>query len=399
MRRLQLVIFAGFVSLSGVLGCSSSSSDGGAGSAGVGGSSPAQGGASAVGGQAGAGGAAGAGGGVPNPAPGATAMMSAGWLYTMGNKVFVSNGASPGTPWIGRGVNVDDLFFCGYNYMLQTPNAEALLKTEMDGLFSAWKPTFVRMSLGMSSYPTKVSWLTDEAKYKTPMTDVIRAIGAHPNTYVLVTLRSDVTMVGQDPGNAEPTGIPSDATNTPDKAQFPTGTDAVYVALVDTFAHDNFVLFGITNEAGGNRASSDEITAAMGHAVSTIRTEEDKLGVPHHLVSVQGIGYSGNIGFWDKKPLTQDNVVYELHGYPPKLESYTYANIPVIIGEYGSFDAAGPSSFFQDLESKQIPSLAWDFDPYSNCAPDLLDITHDATKLNPNDWGKSVQAYLTSHAK
>src|SRR5450432_1855961 len=181
MRRLQLVIFAGFVSLSGVLGCSSSSSDGGAGSAGVGGSSPAQGGASAVGGQAGAG------GGVPNPAPGATAMMSAGWLYTMGNKVFVSNGASPGTPWIGRGVNVDDLFFCGYNYMLQTPNAEALLKTEMDGLFSAWKPAFVRMSLGMSSYPTKVSWLSDEAKYKTPMINVIRAIGAHPNTYVLVT--------------------------------------------------------------------------------------------------------------------------------------------------------------------------------------------------------------------
>src|SRR5438128_1895482 len=82
-----------------------------------------------------------------------------------------------------------------------------------------------------------------------------RATGAHASTYVLVTLRSDVTMVGQDPGNPEPTGIPSNPTNTPDKAQFPTGTDAVYVALVDTFAHDNFVLFGITNEAGGNRAS------------------------------------------------------------------------------------------------------------------------------------------------
>ena len=390
MRRVQLVTLACLVSFSGLSGCSSSSADPGS-SAGGGAAGSSQGGATAASGGPGA-------GGVPNPAPGATAMMSAGWLYTMGNKIFVSNGASPGTPWLGRGVNVDDLFFCGYNYMLQTANAEALLETEMDGLFSAWKPSFVRMSLGMSSYPTKVSWLSDEAKYKTPMTDVIRAIGAHPGTYVLVTLRSDVTMVGQDPSNPEPTGIPSNAANSPDKAQFPSGTDAVYVALVDTFAHDNFVLFGITNEAGGNRAGQDEITAAMSHAVSTIRAEEDKLGVPHHLVSVQGIGYSGNIGFWDKKPLTQDNVVYEVHAYPPKSDVYTYANIPVIVGEYGSFDAAGPGAFFQDVESKQIPTLAWDFDPYSDCAPDLLDITHDASKLNPNDWGKSVQAYLTSHA-
>ena len=406
MRRVWFVTLACLVSLSGLCGCSSSSTDtrasagsgatgshgGATGSPQGGATSSAQGGAPAAGGQSGA-------SGVPNPAPGATAMMSAGWLYTLGNKIYVSNGASAGTPWLGRGVNVDDLFFCGYNYMLQTTNAEALLETEMDGLFSAWKPSFVRMSLGMSSYPVKVSWLSDDAKYKTPMIDVIRAIGAHPRTYVLVTLRSDVTMVGQDPGNPEPTGIPSNATNTPDKAQFPTGTDAVYVALVDTFGHDNFVLFGISNEDGGNRAGQDEITAAMSHAVSTIRAEEDKLGVPHHLVSVQGIGYSGNIGFWDQKPLTQDNVVYEVHGYPPKADAYTYANIPVIIGEYGSFDAGGASAFFQDVESKQIPTLAWDFDPYSNCAPDLLDITQDATKLNPNDWGKSVQAYLISHAQ
>jgi hypothetical protein len=249
----------------------------------------------------------------------------------------------------------------------------------------------------MNSFPTVVSWLKDDATYKTPMTNVIKAIGAHPSTYVLVTLRSDVSMVDQDPGNKEATGIPSDATTTPDKVLYPTGTDAVYVALVDTFAQDNFVLFGLTNEAGGNAASITTIVAAMDHAVTTIRAEEDRLGVPHHLVSVQGSGYTSDISAYGTKPLTQDNVVYEVHAYPPPPSSYTFNNIPVIIGEYGTLDGDG-QSFFADVEAKQIPNLAWDFDPYSNCAPDLLNITQSASMLTPSAWGATVQPYLVSHA-
>jgi len=84
--------------------------------------------------------------------------------------------------------------------------------------------------------------------------------------------------------------------------------------------------------------------------------------------------------------------------YPPPSNTYTYANLPVIIGEYGSLPGNG-DSFFNDLESKKIPSLAWDFQPFSNCAPDLVDVTHDAKMLNPNAWGKVVQAYLLAHAK
>ncbi len=205
-------------------------------------------------------------------------------------------------------------------------------------------------------------------------------------------------MVGQDPGNAEPTGVPSDATSSPDKAKFPTGTDAVYAALVDSFAHDNFVLFGLTNEPGGNTSTAETIRPAMAHAVSVIRAEEDRLGVPHHLVSVQGVGYSGNVGFYGQAPLDQDNVIYELHGYPPAAPAFTFDNIPVILGEYGNLAAGSEAAFFRDLETRQISSLAWDFEPYSNCAPDLLDITHDATLLAPNDWGKLVQAYLVQHA-
>src|SRR6185437_12784759 len=101
----------------------------------------------------------------------------------------------------------------------------------------------------------------------------------------------------------EATGLPANA------------TDAVYTALVDAFAHDAFVLFGLSNEPGGNTLTNDAIAAAMDHAVGTIRAEEDKLGVPHHLVSVQGNGWTSDISFYATKPLNHDDVIYEVHGY------------------------------------------------------------------------------------
>ncbi len=340
---------------------------------------------------------AGAGGAAPNGGAGGMASTD-GWLHTMGNGVYVSRGGVD-TRWVGRGVNLDDVFFCGYNYTLWMDKPEETLKTEIAGLLSAWKPSFVRLSLSMNSFPTKTSWLQDPAKYRDPMIGVVHALTARPGTYVLVTVRSDVTMINGDPGNLEATGMPSDATNSPDKQASPTGTDAVYVALVDSFANDATVLFGLTNEAGGNAASEALISAAMDHAVTTIRNEENRLGVKHHLVAVQGKGYSGDISFWSKKPLTQDNVVYEVHGYPPPTNAYTYANIPVIIGEYGTLDAGSAPAFFQDIESKQIPNLAWDFDPFSECFPDLLEISKDEHVLTPSAWGKLVQPYLLAHAQ
>jgi hypothetical protein len=325
----------------------------------------------------------------------ADAGLPAGWLYTQGNAIFVS-GPTP-TRWMGRGVNFDDVFFCGYDNTLWMTNPDQTLTTEINGILTDWKPTFVRMSLSMASYTTTTSWLMNPGQYKTPMTNVISAIGTHPGVYVLVTLRSDASMIGQDTvdGDPEATGIPSDATSTPNAASFPTGTDAVYQALVDSFAHDSFVLFGLTNEPGGNKRSNAQLSAAMSHAVGVIRAEEDKLGVPHHIVSVQGNSWTSDISFYAASPLAYDNVVYEVHGYPPATASYTYANIPVIIGEYGSLPNSG--TFFADLESKQIPNLAWDVDSFSDCSPDLLQVNQSATNLMPSAWGMTVKAYLTSH--
>jgi hypothetical protein len=249
----------------------------------------------------------------------------AGWLLTSGNQIMLSTGGSAPVPWMGRGVNTDDIFLCGYDSTLWMTAPDQTVEKVVSGLMGAWKPSFIRISLAMDSYGTAVSWLSDTSKYSTPMINVINAIGANAGVHVLVTLRSDASMIGQDTvdGDPEATGLPSDSTTTPNATRWPTGTDAVYVALVDAFAHSGFVLFGLTNEPGGNKLSNATIAAAMTHAVGVIRAEEDRLGVPHHVVSVQGNGWTSDISFYAASPLPFDNVVYEVHGYPPTTSSYT----------------------------------------------------------------------------
>jgi hypothetical protein len=329
--------------------------------------------------------------------------LPSGWLYTQGNHLYVSNGAG-GTPWMGRGVNIDDIFLCEYNYQLwmTTSDATTALHTIVDTLATDWHATFLRISLSMATDPTHTDWVNNPTQYRDPMTDVVHHVGTHVGVYVLVTLRSHASMILQDQtdGDPEATGIPSDSTSTPDATMFPHGTDDQYVALVDTFAHDPYVLFGITNEPGGNKRTNDVIRAAMEHAVSVIRAEEDHLGVSHHIISVQGNDWTSSIGFYDTAPIASDNIVYEVHGYPPPASSYTYTHIPVIIGEYGP--ASGGSTtwttaFYADVETNQIPNLAWDFEPYSDCTPDLVNVTHDATMIQRTAWGDTVHAYLTAH--
>jgi|GEM_PF-680774 len=322
----------------------------------------------------------------------ATGGLPAGWLYTMGNRIYVSDGAGGGSVWMGRGVNIDDLFLCGYNNNLQDSNGPKDIEGIASSAVSDWNASFVRVSLGMASYPTHTSWLADST-YKTTMTQVIDSLGAS-RAQVLVTLRTDDSFVGQDPGDPEPTGVPSRASNTPDATNYPTGTDAVYTAIVDSFANAGYVIFGLSNEPGGNQSDQSSIVAAMTHAVSVIRAEEDRLGVPHHLVSVQGTGYTADVSFYSMTPLAFDNVVYEVHGYPPATSSYTYSNIPVIIGEYGSLKDS--ASFYADVEAKHIPNLAWDLEPFSNCSPDLVSVSDNATNQKLTAWGNTVENYLAS---
>ena len=63
--------------------------------------------------------------------------------------------------------------------------------------------------------------------------------------------------------------------------------------------------------------------------------------------------------------------------------------------KYGTLSNA--SAFFADLESKQIPNLAWDFESFSDCSPDLLMVNHSATNLQLTAWGTTVKDYLLAH--
>ncbi len=83
----------------------------------------------------------------------------------------------------------------------------------------------MRISLSMASYPTVTSWLSNPVQYMAPMSGVIKAIGANPDVYVLISLRSDASMIGQDmaDGDPEATGLPSDSTTTPRQDLVPHG--------------------------------------------------------------------------------------------------------------------------------------------------------------------------------
>jgi hypothetical protein len=399
------VLFAMSLLLGTVVGCGGQGNSGAARDAGGGGPGDASGGDGSKGSDKDGGGGGGGEGGGSSPTdaggPETTApstdggLPPAGWLYTVAgdNVVYVSNGSS-GTVWMGRGVNMDDVFLCGYDegFWMTNPSSAQALTGMLSDLMANWKPTFVRVSLAMNSYkPYGISWSADTSSYATNMTSFIEAIGAYPNTYVLVTLRSEATMV-----NASNTAC---AQGGDDAVCIPTaGTDATYKALVDTFKDKPYVLFGVSNEPGGNAGTQAQITSAMSHAVGTIRAEEDALGVPHHLVSVQGLAYTSNIAFYDEAPLPYDNLVYELHGYPPPATGYTQAHIPVILGEYGpsGTDTSFTTALYADLESKHIPNLAWDLDTYNDCAPDLANVTA-TTAITPSAWGTVVKAYLNAH--
>jgi hypothetical protein len=312
---------------------------------------------------------------------------SSGWLSTKAGdpKIYQTSGGVESV-WVGRGVNLDDIFLCGYNYGLwmSTADSEQALLGLVTGLLRDWKPTLVRVSLSMNSYSPTVSWLSSPAQYRDPMIAVVNALVASPGVYVLVTVRTDASMTCADEATCIPTA----------------GTDAVYQGLVDTFGTMPSVLFGLSNEPGGNTSSDAALVAAMTHAVGVIRAREDANGVPHHLVSVQGNDWTSRLDFYAAAPLSAANVVYEYHGYPPTstgTAGYTYANLPVIIGEHGSFVPGTEAAFFADVEAKQISNVAWDFEPYSDCAPDLLQVNQSSTLLLPTAWGTVVQNYLKAH--
>src|SRR5689334_4466058 len=77
--------------------------------------------------------------------------LPAGWLYTKGNQILVADGAGGGARWMGRGVNTDDLFLCGFNNSLWKTDVEQDVDAVLTAAITQWKANFLRVSLSMAS--------------------------------------------------------------------------------------------------------------------------------------------------------------------------------------------------------------------------------------------------------
>jgi hypothetical protein len=334
-----------------------------------------------------------------------------GWLHTVPGDPHIYTAANG--VWMGRGVNIDDIFLGGYNcnFWMGSEAETALLDTAAV-LLDSWKPSFVRVSLAMSSYyqspdcegAVLANWTepVESNTYKASMTNVINAL-TRGGAYVLLTVRTDQTMVRW---NDETSSEPCDCTGSCDSATcVPTPeTDAVYRALVDSFWDNPRVMFGITNEGGGFYPAASELHSLMSRTVDLIREQESTHGSAEHLISVQSTGYTSASSDYATNPLSQTNVVYEHHGYPP--EDFVFSNIPIIIGEYGPSDWTGEDVSSLDgitdaFETSQVPSLAWIFEPMNGVTPPLVSgwsgNARTEANLETTAFGDLVRSYLLAH--
>jgi hypothetical protein len=287
---------------------------------------------------------------------------------------------------MGRGVNLTGLDFCG-NYSTQIQNDPVgALNARVDDAVNVWHANFIRIVMNTAD-------LTNSSKpMLANMVKVVNHIGTYPNLKVLLTVYTDPSF-DQSGGGAG--GLPTAA------------SDPVYRKLVDTFAGDSYVMFGVSNEPGAISGTFTEamVWNAMNHAVSTIRAEEDLLGSTHHMVSVQGTWWTSFLDYYITHPITAgingDNVMYEVHGYPAAPSNYALASTrPTIMGEYGLSSSTMSNSQIvtlqKDMETKQIPNMAWIYEP--NCVSggyvNIVQGGAATTPFTPTTMGTTVINYL-----
>ena len=130
----------------------------------------------------------------------------------------------------------------------------------------------------------------------------------------------------------------------------------------------------------------------MSHAVSTIRwAGEDSLACP---TSGVGAGHRlRNIGFCIR-PLTQDNVVYEVHAYPPKADVHLQ-NILVIV-ETAASTPRGRARFPRRANRSRLQ-------PGTSTIQRLrarlaVDVAQTPKAFNPNDWARVAFHCSATHS-
>ena len=297
------------------------------------------------------------------------------WLRTEGNRIVTSDGQV----WRGRGANLHDTRSCNA-CTSRAPDRDEVLR-RVDELVDVWGANFIRLDL--ESYAS--SSVLNDPSYLADVQAIVDHIGEKPGVYVMVSLWHDPSFT--DLGWPGP------------------GTSTVWEQLATTFANDPHVLYGLVNEPQHNYDGSRdaEVWTAMNNTVAAIRAVEDQMGVPHHVVAVQGTGgWARFLQYYVDHPITAgdgENVAYEVHVYDP---ASTFQDrfiapsraLPVIIGEFGPANGMSMNDcaeLMELAEQNDVPYLAWTF--HMRCPPNLL-VDHSNggcgidMPLEPSDWGR-----------
>ncbi len=289
-----------------------------------------------------------------------------GWLYVDGNHIYLPGGEI----WHGRGVNIHDTRSCNA-CSHAAPDLDEV-KRRIDEAVDVWGANFLRLDL--ESYAADDGWRvqwqspTVDTEYLADVVEMVDHIGTKEGVYVMVSLWIHPSFSAL--------GWPTD------------DTIEVWELVVETFAQDSHVLFGLVNEPEENSggAQDAEVWTAMDNTVAAIRQVEEDLGAENHVIAVQGTrGWGRIIEYYVDHPIEAgdgQNVAYETHVYNPTADfedqfEVPAQTIPVIIGEFGPFSETWGEMTLDDCtnlmdsaEDLEIPHMAWTF--HMRCPPNLL---------------------------
>lgn len=315
------------------------------------------------------------------------------WLYVQGNTLYQApaswnglGGIPHGTPWHGRGANIQDTRTCDV-CSGELPVFE--VQRRIDSLLQ-YNVNFMRLTLESDNAGAGI---LQDPDYFNDVREIVNYIGTKPQVYVEVSLWIDPTFSAM--------GWPTSQ------------TQRELTALTQAFANSSHVLLGVCNEPKDNSNGVNDtlVWTAMNDAVTAIRQQEAVQNGPAHLVSVQGTrNYAGDISYYVNHPIAADgghNVVYEVHAYDTEdvFQEQIFApatTLPVIIAEFGPVSQinAGTQTLIDSItlmaqaRAANVSHMAWNF--HMNCGPNLLvnELSPDnpcgvdaPLELDPN-WGQ-----------
>ncbi|HPF40865.1 MAG TPA: cellulase family glycosylhydrolase [Phycisphaerae bacterium] len=325
--------------------------------------------------------------------------LPAGWLFTSGARILISDGKGGGSAFHGRGANLQDTRGCVACLWDAEESPQEVMR-RADELIDRWGANFVRLTLeshAPGSQPFAKhgdSILADDA-YFSSIIDIVRHMTAK-GVVVLVSLWIEPTF--------DEFGAPT------------VETDNVWRKLAGAFVDEPGVMFGICNEPEYNFDGARDaiVWAALNRAASVIREVEQSAGAANHVILAQGLGdWARRLDYFVDHPISAGdggNIAYEIHYYNPigdldRLLAGPAATLPVVIGEFGPIDEPdAPTMTLEDCRqlmdfamSKEIPFLAWTF--HQNCPPNLIendvgDACGVGMELRPTAWGRLLQEYL-----